>query len=106
VAKNIVFALVLAASLTATPALAQERSGHAQMISVRYADLDPSRTEDAATLLARLRRAAQVTCTPETGRGNARLNRSIDACRTEALDRAVASIDRPELSRLYAAERR
>ncbi|MBY0562625.1 MAG: UrcA family protein [Hyphomonadaceae bacterium] len=105
--KPLVFVLVSVVSLGAFPALADERAAGGNMVSVRYADLDPSQTEDASTLLARLRRAADAACTPsEAASSNARLNHSVEACKADALDRVVAALDRRELSRLYAADRR
>lgn len=105
--KHSIFALVSAASLMALPAAAEERPAGAEMVSVRYGDLDPSRTEDAAILLGRLQRAADAACTPTAaGRGNARLNQSVEACKTETLDRVVAALNEPELTRLYQAQRR
>lgn len=105
--KRIVFAVFSAVCLVATPVLAQQRVGGVDTVSVRYGDLDPSQTGDATALLARLTRAAERACTPaDGGRANARLNDSVEACKADALDRVVAALAQPELSRLYAAQRR
>jgi len=104
--KHLIIAGFSAAALFAAPALAQTGS-EARAVPVSYADLDLTRTGDAQTLLNRLRYAAAASCTQiAAAQGNTRLNRAITQCSDEALDTAVAQIDRPELSRLHAAQRR
>ncbi|HRP12147.1 MAG TPA: UrcA family protein [Terricaulis sp.] len=104
--KHLIVAGFSAAVLFAAPALAQTGS-EARAVPVSYADLDLTRTGDAQTLLNRLRYAAEASCTQvAAAQGNPRLDRAIARCTTDALDSAVAQIDRAELSRLHAAQRR
>jgi UrcA family protein len=106
--KSLIVAGFSAAALLASPALAQsmESEAPARAVPVSYADLDLSQTADAQTLLQRLRYAATAACEQNAAaQGNARLERAIEQCRTEALDSAVAQLDQPELTRLHAARR-
>jgi UrcA family protein len=106
--KSLILAAAMA--LTAFPAAADEiraaDSSHARAVSVRYADLDLSRTEDAEALLSRLTFATTRACAvDETARPNSSARRAAAACREAALSEAVARLDAPELTRLYADRR-
>jgi UrcA family protein len=92
------------------PAAAKEvasAEARPRAISVAYADLDLSRRDDASVLLGRLRLAAARACeVREVRQPGPTLRRAIAACRDEAVTQAVASIDAPELTRLYIPARR
>jgi UrcA family protein len=80
-------------------------SDNDRAVPVRYADLDLSRADDAAALLSRLRSAAGRACAiDEVRRPGAALSRAMQDCREEAVARAVAQLNSPELTRLYAAD--
>ena len=72
---------------------------------VRYADLDPSRSPDAATLYARLERAADAVC----GQADARdltSRRMQKQCRQQALDSAVERVGSIALKSVHDSEGR
>jgi UrcA family protein len=105
--KSLIVTGFSAAALMATPAMAQSVKEDARAVPVSYADLDLTQAADAQLLLQRLRYAASAACEQNAAaQGNARLERAIDQCRTDALDSAVAQLDQPELTRLYVAQRR
>jgi UrcA family protein len=95
-----------AALLAATPALAQQDNGgdSARFVSVRYGQLDLSRTEDAELMLDRLQRAAVAAC--QVPLADASVRRAIEACEAEALEDAVARLNEPEVTRVYQGRQR
>jgi UrcA family protein len=108
--KRVCLALVSLLAVGVAPATAKELTGaemRPRAISVAYADLDLSRREDASVLLGRLRLAATRACeVREVRQPGPTLRRAIAACREEAVTQAIASIDAPELTRLYIPARR
>ncbi|MEZ5994308.1 MAG: UrcA family protein [Hyphomonadaceae bacterium] len=97
------FALMASAGVAA----AQGQDAPAQAISVNYEDLDLNRTEDAASLLSRLRYAAMRACEVDAmQRPGPAARRAINECRNAALEQAVADANEPELARLYAERQR
>jgi UrcA family protein len=81
-------------------------------VRVRYADLDPRKDADARILLERFERAAIHACG-----GNPKLHRSYEImprrtveifqqCQRDAIARAVAKVDAPALSHVFAAQYR
>jgi UrcA family protein len=100
----VTIALVAAGAAAATliaPAMAQAQDVGARAVRVRYADLDLSQPADASRMLARLHHAAKEVCDdpgirPLIFRAGERL------CEKAALDHAVASLNAPMLSALYA----
>lgn len=106
--KKLISIAIFSAVALAGPALAQEGEANdiARAVPVRYADLDLSRATDAAILLSRLHNAANAACErPEIAQQGPALRRVMDACRTRALEAAVARINEPQLTALYDAER-
>jgi UrcA family protein len=71
--------------------------------NVRFADLDLSRIEGAATLYTRLRGAARQVCAPLDGRSLKSWGR-FRSCVVDALSTAVAEVDKPLLSSYYQAK--
>jgi UrcA family protein len=70
--------------------------------AVKFADLDLSRTQDAAVLYERLRSAAKTVCAPLDGQQIAqRMN--FRKCVKSAIGSAVAEVDRPTLTAYYKA---
>jgi len=103
--KSLIVAGISAAAMLSAPAFAQT-ADQARAVPVSYADLDLSQTADAQTMLQRLRYAAQASCERNAAaQGNPRLERAIAQCREEALESAVAQLDQPELTRVYATQR-
>ena len=72
-------------------------------VNVRFADLDLSRIEGAATLYMRLRAAARQVCAPLDERSPDLWTR-FDSCVQDALSTAVAKIDEPVLNSYYRAK--
>lgn len=100
----------LGAALLAAPAYAERAPESAEApraVSVQYADLDLSQTDDSQTLLGRLRAAATRACEPTVlVRPGAGMRRAIRRCEGEAMNMAVAQIDAPVVTRLYNEGRR
>jgi UrcA family protein len=71
-------------------------------VAVRYGDLDLSRPVAVQTLYARIRAASRKVCAAAEGRGAAR-QAEWNACRREALDRAVESLGSDAVARVHAA---
>jgi UrcA family protein len=67
---------------------------------VRFADLDLSKVNGAASLYSRLRHAAAIVCSPLDSRSLI-VATQYRACVNQAIDRAVASVDRPMLSQYH-----
>jgi UrcA family protein len=72
---------------------------------VKFADLDVSQPRDAAILYSRIRTAAEELCSPlqSSGLGMATRAEKAHICVRESIARAVASVDKPALSAVYAA---
>jgi len=71
-------------------------------VAVRAGDLDLNRASHAATMVARLDRAAAQTCGASTFSAReyqAAVRRT--ACYRDAMDQAVASLDAPAVNTLY-----
>jgi len=91
------------ASLIADVAAAKEIGQFSTV--VKYSDLDPSQTADAARLYARLKFAADKVCGVEMTR-DLKVQRQRDACYVQALNEAVEKVNQPQLTALHAAEPR
>ena len=72
---------------------------------VRYADLDISSPQGAATLYNRIRSASEALCAPLYSRDLGSKFRA-EACVKRAIEGAVAKVNRPGLSALYVAKYR
>lgn len=70
--------------------------------AVSYRDLDMKTIEGAETLLGRIRRAAEVVCSPAPAMKSIREFQDYERCRAEAIQGAVAQTKSPELSALYS----
>lgn len=90
--------------VAAMPAAADTESNPPTM-TVSYSDLDVSQPHGAALLYGRIRRAAQLVCTPSAGSilGFPGLAARSRACVQQAITMAVTSVDRPALSAVFAA---
>jgi UrcA family protein len=92
---------VLSSSLAALPAAAD--SFEALKETVKFADLDTSRPQGAATLYRRIHAAAQKVCSPFEGSSlSAKIH--LDACVKKAVADAVAAVDQPALFAIYSAK--
>jgi UrcA family protein len=95
---------LLAGALTvaqAAPPAGAASSEAAPRQVVNYSDLDLASPEGTLALYRRIATAAQKVCPPESSRDLARKAR-IDACRSEAIARAVRDINNSRLAALYA----
>ncbi|MDB6090656.1 MAG: hypothetical protein JWN85_3440 [Gammaproteobacteria bacterium] len=95
---------LLAGALTlaqAAPPAAAASSEAAPTQVVNYSDLDLATPEGTLALYRRIASAAQKVCPLENSRDLARRAHS-NACRTEAMARAVRDINSSRLAALYA----
>jgi UrcA family protein len=94
------FALALGSAL----AVAGEGSDHTTLRqqTVRFGDLNLHSVEGAATLYRRITSAAEDVCAPSSMPGSRIVSSDYRNCVARAVGEAVAKIDRPELSTLYA----
>lgn len=104
--KTTLSAIALAAALFAFAAPAQ--AGDlviTENVRVQYGDLDLSSERGAETMMRRLDRAATRACGGAVEPGpiavRARQQRALDACRSQALDRAVAELAAPIVTAIY-----
>ena len=81
----------LAASLDVAP-------GQTVAIAVKYADLDLSRPTDVKRLYHRIRLAADAACGERELTGSHLAQPSWQQCVVQAVDLAVAQVDRPTLT--------
>jgi UrcA family protein len=73
---------------------------------VKISDLDLGRPEGRETLLGRIRSAAFEVCTPRASHpANFKDVDDYNRCIGEAMDRAIARVDSPELALVYARVR-
>lgn len=70
---------------------------------VELGDLDLSKAENAAEILARLEKAADTVCTPH-GFSDQQLVVKVKKCQTQAVAAAVAELNMPEVTRLADAK--
>lgn len=73
-------------------------------IAVRYGDLNLTHEEGARTLLTRLDHASTHVCGGRPAIADLRAWASYEACRKEAMDRAVALVHAPLVARLYGVK--
>jgi UrcA family protein len=85
----------------AGPAIASEPAGQVRQTTVSYADLNLLNPEGVARLYGRLLAAAAKVCSADTER-ELRGQMLREACVDQAIQRAVASVAAPELTRYYA----
>ena len=71
--------------------------------TVKFADLDVSHPAGAALLYSRIQNAAKGVCSPFEGL-SAQASARMHACIDHAVARAVASVDKPVLTQLYASK--
>lgn len=103
--KFVPMTLLLAAQcLGGQLAHADSASKAALYVDVHYADLNLARAEGATALYARLRAAARQVCAPLDSRELERAQH-FKSCVTQALSKAVATVDQPLLSAYYRTER-
>jgi UrcA family protein len=89
--------LFLTFVLTLTQQLASAAAPDVPSISVRYADLDLTRTAGAAALYGRLAVAAKTVCGPFEPRDLGSVAR-FNGCVERAIATAVAKVDQPALT--------
>lgn len=69
--------------------------------TVKFADLDLTRAEGAATLYSRIHSAARQVCTPTFATWEWEAARTARPCVDKAIDRAVAQVNAPALTSYY-----
>jgi UrcA family protein len=100
-------AACLLVPLLAAPAFAQEVPLDIQRQRVNFSDLDISKPADAAIMAQRLDAAVREVCERPFFIIGSRLpqrpsDRTVDACAAEAMEDALAQLDRPLVSHAYA----
>ncbi len=71
------------------------------VVTVRFADLNPTSAEGTRTLYARIRSAAQTVCGPSFSLWDGRRMAAWKECYRATVDEAVRRIDRPMLMALH-----
>ncbi len=71
--------------------------------TVKYGDLDVATSQGAASLYNRIRFASEAVCSPSDRNDLASMSRS-QKCVQQAIAGAVAKVNQPALSALYAAK--
>jgi UrcA family protein len=71
---------------------------------VHYADLDPSRSPDAAVLYSRIRSAAREVCEPILVSTRLDSVTRVRQCTVQAIDHAVADVNAPALTSFHLAK--
>jgi UrcA family protein len=99
--------LIALGALAPIAAIAQSASSTAaddsQAVTVKYGDLDLTRSKDATELLGRIQAAARQTCARYDGRDLHERAR-YQACADHAAAEAVEKINNPMLSSIYSAK--
>ena len=99
---------ILVSLVSAEPAPAAERVHQSDdgvdALAVDFRDLDLSAPAGAAALIARLNAASDLVCRAAAPATPISLSavQTYQACRRQALDRAVRALDRPAVTALYA----
>jgi UrcA family protein len=93
-----------ALGLTAMPAVADSLAPPLQQ-TVKFADLDISRTQGATVLYGRIRAAAKNVCAP-FDRGGALDKIEFASCIQKSIADAVTAVNAPALTAVYSAKTR
>jgi UrcA family protein len=93
-----------ALGLTTMPAVADSFAPPLQL-TVKFADLDISRTEGATVLYGRIRAAAKNVCAP-FDRGGALDKIAFASCIQKSIADAVTAVNAPALTAVYSAKTR
>jgi UrcA family protein len=96
-------ALVLLAGAWQSDAMAAPGAPEAEQITVRFGDLNVDQTAGAAVLYRRIHNAAESVCGEPQLPGSRIVSYSWRRCVAQAVDRAVAAVDRPALTAYYRA---
>jgi UrcA family protein len=111
--KRLVFAAAALAILAGPAFAADGPQAHepthepVRAAAVGLTDLDLSQPADQAALLSRLQRATNSVCDVQPGvRPSPRTRRAMETCRAEAMEDALARLDQPMVTRLYADAQR
>jgi len=89
--------------LTFNPPFAAVDDNDVPRVTVRFGNLDLSKSQGVETLYRRIRAAAEQVCAPLDERDLARHMR-FNACVRSAISTAVANVDRPTLTAYYEAK--
>jgi UrcA family protein len=76
-------------------------SADAPAMTVRFADLDLTKPQDAAVLYQRIRFAARLVCNTASSPWDGSQVRNWARCFNSAVEEAVLRVDRPALTALY-----
>jgi UrcA family protein len=106
--KSIPVLALSALVLGSLPASAATRGVPADTlkVTVRFADLDLARPQDAEVLYQRIQFAARLVCTDSSAPWDGRRSRNWIRCFNGVVEDAVRGIDQPLLTALYRARAR
>jgi len=98
--------LLGAGAPAAAPRLVHQTDDGVEVTAVKFRDLDLSRPEDAATLIARLRGAADLVCRAGAPATPMTLSavQTYRSCTHAAMERAVRTVDWPTVTALYTGD--
>jgi UrcA family protein len=97
-------AMLLVAAVSGGAYAAESRTaaiGGVEQTRVRFGDLNVDRPEGAAVLYRRIERAAERVCGEPQLTGSYMTSPFWRSCVTQAVDHAVATVDRPALTAYY-----
>ncbi len=104
--KRFSVTLALAATVLAATGPALGKEAEVREVRVSYKALDLNQNKDAKQFLYRLHLAAKSACTViEVNRPSPALREAIASCTDHAVAEAVSTLDKPALTRVYAARK-
>src|SRR5256885_980306 len=101
------FTLIAALALTAVGLGSSARAANGSLradtprMTVRFADLDLAKPQDAAVLYQRIRFAARLLCDAARSPWDGSQTRNWNRCFNSAVEDAVLRVDRPALTAVY-----
>jgi UrcA family protein len=101
--KNSIILVAVAAFITCSVTVAQADAFEPRSVLVRFADLDTTNTQGAATLFSRLNSAAKSVCRDLEPGGELTRVRVYAYCMHTALGNAIDTINRPVVTAYAAA---
>jgi len=104
-ARRLGAALITLVALAPTAFAGQTADRDTVQLTVRFADLDLATAQGAHTLYLRIRNAANSLCGLADS-ADAIRRAAFEECSDRAVERAVRAVNRPELTRIYAASAR
>ena len=96
--------LALSATIGQAWVVASANEARTESLHIAISDLDLNKSNDVATLYARIRSAASQACGTDVVTGTRLTSASKKQCMTDAIDGAVSQINNPSLSAYHKHE--